>query len=307
MRIPKAMAAVTAGLMLGSCGGNGGDLTAATGSVDQAAMASLLASSATMFTDAMNSMKFDGSTDVALPFSGLNASVGAQSLSQSAGTFDACTVKSGSKADADSDGVAVGFRQDFNCNNIPHGNALMTLSGFYSEIDLDDTKFGMAGGFEFEFEFEDIYQASHETNTGRWQGFWTMKNTATAMTTESKFTAVSSSVPTDPADGLSDFEWQSDWKSSHFPEDMAAPWQKGVYKNSGFFRVTGAYTDQQKKRHEINVVFRVETKDLSYDRTACGTTFFKDGSLSYFDAEGNEFKYSFSGCTMTRTFNGQTL
>jgi hypothetical protein len=114
-------------------------------------------------------------------------------------------------------------------------------------------------------------------------------------------------VPTDPADGLSDFEWQSDWKSSHVPEDMAAPWQKGEYKNTGFFRVTGAYTDNQKKRHEINVVFRIETKDLLYDRGACGSTFFKSGSLSYFDSAENEFKYSFSNCTMTRTFNGQTL
>lgn len=311
MSIRIKLMTVVAGLtVLSSCGGDGGDLTDASGSVDQAMMVSLLASGATMFTDSMGSFKFDGGGQVSLPFSNLDASIGQKNVQQTAaggGSFDSCTTKSGNKTDADNDGIAVSYRQDFNCNGVSDGGALVSQVGFYSEKDLDDAKFGMRGGFEYEFEIRNVYEVAHETNTGAWRGLWSLRRTGSTYETESKYTAVSSNVPTDPTNGLADFEWQSTWKTVHTPEDMDSPWLKGKFKNDGFFRVTGKYTDNQKRLHEINVVFRVETKDLVYDRNACGGGFFKDGSYSYFDASGNEFKFSYTNCTEKKTFNGQDI
>ncbi|MES2962291.1 MAG: hypothetical protein V4760_00270 [Bdellovibrionota bacterium] len=296
---------VASSLAVTSCGGES-DLTAAGGTIESGALATVLAGTA--FTDFKTSITPSGTGGLSIPVSGLPTGTGTLVALAPTG-FEACTTTSGSATDgADADRVRAFYRQDLNCTDLVFHGGTNTFTGYYQEKDYDETKYGWAGGFLYDFDmtYKSVY--SHETNEGRWKGLWSVVNTGTTITTIGEWFSEGGSTPT--ATPAQKSVWRSTNKSSTVltPTNMATPWQAGSTVINGYFGVTGViYNSTTSTSYGLDVVFKIESQNLTYDRTTCTTGHYKDGTLSFTDGGGNVLKYTWVSCTETRTFNGTTI
>lgn len=285
---------------LTSCGGGApGELTEASGSIDAASMKAVIAGAggSVSIASLKSSMKIDAGA-VSPPFS-LPGGIGLLD------DYANCTTTTGSTTDADSDGIAKGFKRTFDCDSVPVSLGTVSRKGTYEEADKDETKSGWLGGFSTKFEFSDIYDASHEYNESVWSGTWEATTGTSSISLDYGFTISNKNI-VHSTGTESAFEYQTQWTQSYAFEDAASPWMKGTMSLDGFFRLTGSI-DYHNQLHDVAVVFKVTTDHLVYDRTACPVGFFKSGSMSYIDGSGNELKYSYNNCVETETFNGAAL
>ena len=300
--------ACATGLSFGlvSCGGES-ELSGAGGQIDATTMAQLLGTTA--ITDMMAAIVPTGTGDVTLPVQGLPGGIGTFSAFKTqAATFDACTTTTGSKTtDADTDGVPASYREEYNCSGVSTGAGVSNLLGHMQVTDSDDTKYGLRGGYNFDFDitYEDVM--SHETNYGNWGGTWGASFSGSTYTMASKYFYEAGSTP---SDGSPTSAWKAShqFTSSYTADDVAQPWESGTMSMNGFSRFSGSLYDQAMgQSYTLDVTFKIEANGLVYDRTACTDDFFKDGTLTFTDGSGNVFKYEYSNCTATRTFNGTSI
>ncbi len=297
-----------AGLGLASCGGES-ELSEAGGSIDQATLTMLLTTTA--FSDLTSSIVPSGTGSISLPVPGLPSGVGSLGLGK-LGTmagqadFGTCTVTSGAKTDGvDGDGVPASYREEFNCFGI---NGTSDLTGFMQMTDYDDTKHGVAGGYLFEFDITYNDRFGHENNFGVWRGTWGVTTSATQISMTSTYSSEAGSIPTADPDNAERWKVQNNHSTVYTPTDMASPWQAGAMTFSGYSRFSGRlYSQAQATVYPLDVTFRVESSNLTYDRTACPGSFFKDGSFTFSDGAGNRFTYTYVNCVQSRAFNGSAI
>lgn len=289
--------------MTASCGGRPG-LAGASGTVNAAALTALFAGTA-MGTQ-LDGLVFTGTGNVTPPL-GLPAGVGFVASLNKATNYDPCTVKTGSQTtDADADGIAKFFRQDFNCTSLPANPGTYSRVGYFQELDKDDTKHSIQGGFKYEMNFSSDYDAPHELDHSVWRGTWEATVDGATIVMGHDYTLVSDNEQRTGPRLISKFATQTQWTQTYRPTNLALPWQAGTYSLDGFVRFSGNI-NHNNKLVPIDVVFAVKATNLTYDRTACPGGHFRNGFMSFTDGGGNVLKYTYVNCTMTRTFNGQTI
>lgn len=302
----KKMTAAFAAFALaltGSCGGDGG-LMGAQGNVDAKTMTALLAGGSPVnFNQLLQSMEFDGTTAIQMPVS-LPTGVGFASL-QFAGIFDGCTTKTGSATDADGDGVAKGLKQVFNCSGISHPPGTMSLTGTYEEIDGDDAKPSIEGGWSFTYDFSSTYDAPHEYNDTVWSGGYSAKVSGKRTTMISQYKISNKQLQRQPPGPPTDFVLQSDWSTIYDAVDASQPWTAGTMTWDGYFGLTGKVSVAS-TLYEVAVVWQVKSK-ITYDRAACPGGFYKDGYMQFIDGGGGVFEYKYVNCNVTKFFNGKAI
>lgn len=294
----KTALALSAAILASSCGGGG--LGGAEGSLDAKTLSAVLTS--LPFTTILTGMKFDGGA-VTAPVS-LPAGVGFAAFVDQ---YSSCSVKEGSSADADGDGIAKNLTVTYNCPSLNANPGTYSRVGTYSETDFNDNKSSILGGFEFAFDFYSIYDAPHEYNEGSWKGSWAAKVEGKSIKMTHAYSIVNKNIQRTGGGSHepTDFTWQSDWVQTYFPDDMAAPWDKGRITWAGYLKLLGQLVANNQP-YNVYVVYEIDT-NVTYDRVGCAGSYFKDGYIKFIDAGGNVVKYQYTNCTQSRTINGATL
>ena len=304
-----------AGALLGlaACGGEP-DLTQAGGNIDQASLNIMKANNA--FADFTNQI-IPQETGAASPkFGNLPTGVGSLSAEEAqarATGYEDCTTSSGSTADgADGDGIFLSYRQDFNCVGIPvtgdsGTSGTSALTGFFSEIDKDDTLSGDKGGYKWQYDITYAYDLSHEKMGGTFSGL--SESTFSGGTLTQNWDYKVAANHTDVATGAkSNWYIKSKWLSMYTGDDPANPYLAGTMTLNGFFGLGGNFYESTSKTDvKLDVVFEISTEGLTYDRAACPTSFWKNGKLTFKDGSGNQYTYTYTNCTVATTFNGATI
>lgn len=286
-------------LCLASCGGEG-DLEVG-GTTDMATVQALLPT----FNSMISSFRLSDSGTVGLP-STITLPGGVGVFAETGPDFSGCKKETGSKTeDGDNDGIPRNFRQDFDCSNIANGTGKSTQVGHYEVTDKDDTKFGVLGGFKFDFDIAYNDEFAHETNKGGFKGTYEATIAGNALTLDSFFNYEGGSVPTD---GQPSSYWKSrnEYTTTYTPEDMLAPWTKGKFKIDGKTGYSGTiYVQQTKTEVPFDFVFKINA-DIEYDK-ACGS-YYTNGTFRFTDGSNNVFEYKYAGCgNQSITFNGQPV
>ena len=304
-----------AGALLGlaACGGEA-DLTQAGGNIDQASLNIMKTNNA--FQDFTNQI-IPQETGTASPkFGSFPTGVGSLSAEEAQAQrtgYEDCSTTSGSTADGtDGDGIFLSYRQDFNCENIPvtgdsGGTGTTSLVGFFSETDKDDTLIGDKGGYKWEYDVKYAYDFSHEKGSGTYTGL--SESTVSGGTLTQKYDYKVANTHTDTASGMaSNWYIKGKWLSSYTGDDPTNPYLSGSMTLNGFFGLGGNFYESTSKTDvKLDVVFEISTEGLTYDKTACPTSFWKNGKLTFKDGSGNQYTYTYTNCTVATTFNGSTI
>lgn len=304
------LALVGASLALASCGGES-DPTEAAGSIDSATLSAL--ATTTAFTDMKKAIVPSASGSITPPLSGLPAGVGfmgSHNLESEGDLYTSCTTTSGSDTDGpDGDGIPSFYREDYNCNEIaiPGHNGTTTMTGYMTKQDYNDTKYGVLGGYMFEFDMSYDQKFPHENNLGNWKGSWGAVLNGNTINLISTFSSEAGSIPTG-SEPPSQWKASSNFSTAYTPTNANAPWQAGSLSFSGFSRFSGTlYDSNQKTSYGLDVTFKIESSGLTYDRTACPSSFFQNGTYKLIDGTGNVLAFTYVNCTETRTFNGASF
>lgn len=307
-RLVLGLLAAPLAIMTVSCGDS--EPAGASGSISSSAMTAVVGTTA--LSDFTGSLKLSATGSVGLPFSNLPSGVGfmatalGDDVQAQAVSYTSCTTTTGSSTDgADGDSIPLSYRQDYSCYDLPDGNnGLTTLSGYYSVVDMDDSKYGSLGGYRFTFDFAYDDRMSHETNEGSWKGEFENTISSSSISYSGSYSAMGGSTPTSGV-GVSKWTWSANHNTTYTPTSIAQPWAAGTMSVSGFYRISGViYDSGTSTSHNVDVTFEVTSNSLEYDRTACTTGFYKNGSLRLTDGGGNVLLYNYSNCTQTRQFNG---
>ncbi|WP_347359254.1 hypothetical protein [Bdellovibrio sp.] len=289
------------GLLLNGCGGGGGALTAAGGSVNLAQATAIL--NAQGISTVMQSLVPTGG-------SGSPVTVPAAFV----GVFDSCTKKNPDPTvDDDGDGIPALLEVKFNCNRVAGDQPgyFMDRVGSYKIQDFKDAagaeNKGWGGGYRYEYDFSNSYLAPQEEFTNVYDGFFEVKNTSSKMSYSTAYTGTVRGFNKTPVYFEFNWKWQSQWTNTYIPEDMSLPYQKGSAKFDGFFGVSGVMAPDQQtgKQTEVKVVFALKSKNLRYDRSC--THYWSEGSISYIDGSNNELRYEYTCGSQTVYFNGEDI
>jgi hypothetical protein len=304
------IALVGASLALASCGGESTP-TEAAGSIDSATLSAL--ASTTALTDMKAAIVPSASGSITPPLSGLPTGVGfvgSHSLYPESSIYASCMTATGSDVDgADADDIPSSYREDYDCNEIPipGHNGTSTMTGYISKQDYDDTKYGILGGYMFDFDLNYDQKFSHENNVGNWSGSWGVVISGNTINLVSTFSSEAGSIPT-TGEPASLWKATSNFSTAYTPTNAAAPWQAGSVVFSGFSRFSGTlYDNTLKQSYDLDVTFKIESTGLTYDRAACPASFFQNGTYKLTDGAGNVLAFTYVNCTETRTFNGASI
>ncbi len=290
----KLICAAGLSLLLAGCGGGGGALSAASGSVNQAQALKI-------FSDA-NIMRALGTL---VPTDNAQAPISLPAGFM-AGMFDSCTTKNPtSPEDRDKDDIPALLEVKYSCNNIAVDSGLSTIVGTYKIVDFKDEagnqNKGWGGGFRYDLDFSNGYAHSGEEVKDIYKGYFEVKNTSSSLSYNSEYTGTVVGKNFTPAFDWY-WKWQSQWENTYTPDEMAQPYAKGSAKFNGFFAVSGTMEpDASGKQTVVKVVFALKSKDLKYDRSC--STYWKEGSIIYVDGSNNEIRYDYSCANFKVFFN----
>ncbi|KYG66992.1 hypothetical protein AZI86_08190 [Bdellovibrio bacteriovorus] len=289
------LTAASISLLLGGCGGKGGKLSAAGGTVTQAQALAIFSNQ--NISVAMQSL---------VPSGNPNAPI--QMPINFAGMFDSCTTKNPeTPVDNDGDGIPLSLQVKYACNGINEGASTLNRKGTYKIVDFNDESgnenMGWGGGYRYDFDFSNQYVAGHEEFKDTYDGFFEVKKTSSAIRYSSGYTGTVDGFNKNPKYFEWNWNWQSQWDNVYIPDDMSQPYQKGSAKFDGFFAVTGTMEpDQSNQQTKVKVVFKLKSTGLKYDRSC--SQHWSEGSIIFLDGSNNEIRYEYSCSGSKAYFNG---
>lgn len=288
------------GLLLNGCGGGGGALTAAGGSVNLAQATAIFGTQGV--STAMQSLVPSGNavSPIVMPAGFV-------------GIFDSCTKRNPeTTVDEDGDGIPLSLDVKYSCDRVStEGGGFAKRLGTYKLVDFNDSvgneNKGWGGGYRYDFDFSNAYVAPHEEFTDIYDGYFEVKKTSSTLGYSSAYTGTVVGHAKTPVSFDWKWKWQSQWNNTYTPEDMSQPYQKGSAKFDGFFGVSGTMEPdmQTGKQTEVKVVFVLKSKNLKYDRSC--SQFWSEGSISYVDGSNNEIRYEYACSSMKAYFNGDEV
>lgn len=294
-------------MLIAGCGGGGGALSAAGGSVTSAQVQAIFADATILnvlrtleVTDNMGSPP-------------VNDQIGGGLLDD---PFASCTRSNKDTAvDADGDGIKKHLKYEYNCNQVNAGyGGVASRVGFYEVVDHNDEDApenkGWGGGYRYTYEFDSAYKNAHEEMTFGYNGYFDVKNTGGSLIYDSKYKSHVDGEGTDDTGKQLKWSWvwQTNWKNVYTPDDMTQFYKAGNVRIEGFFKVAGSMTPNQTGvSTNVNVVFEVASKDLRYDRDTCPSYFWSQGEMSFKDGSGNVYKYVYSCGPAKAYYNGKEI
>lgn len=284
-------------LLLSGCGGGGGSLTAAGGSVNLAQATKIF--TANQVSTALGSL---------VPSANTNSPVSLPTNFVASNPFAACTQENPlNEVDDDGDNIPLLKEFKYNCNGVASGKSILKRVGYYKIVDFNDApgieNKGWGGGYRFEFDFSNSMDASHEMFNDIYNGFFEVKKTASSLGYSSEYTGTVQGMNKTPVQFEWNWKWQSKWDNVYTPEDMAKPYDKGSAKFNGFFGVTGSIPGNNNELVEVKVVFELKSKGLKYDNSC--NYHWSEGSISYVDGSKNEVRYEYACSSVKVYFNGK--
>ncbi len=273
------------------CGGNGGPLTAAGGSLNSNQLQS--AEIGQRFTDLLNNLK-------------PNANPSVRSFPTGVGfvesPYDSCRTQSpGPTIDNDGDGIPVLLETKYSCSGVSGDEGFYSdLIGTYRVRDFDDSLTYARGGYRYDY---DLHYISTNRSTHFFDfsflGYYSAETTRNSLRMASDF---QSSVEGEDNGVKMKFTYQTTFSATYHPADMATPYAAGTLNMEGFFKLEGMLSDNLP---DAKVVFKFVGKDLVYEYPGC-TQYYKSGTIAFSDGANNQLVYTFNCNTAPIiTFNGE--
>lgn len=283
-------------------------LSSASGHVDETTVKALLKTPA--FHDFLASFKLQGDGKIRLPFSEVPEGIGVlqDGESSSAPDLRACMSVTGSPKDGeDRDGIPLLYRQDFDCYGISNASGKSDIVGYYQVVDKDDTKYGVLGGFAFNFNIAFNEDWPKQKNQGALSGKIDVTPEGETFVFERAYSYEIGINSTEKPEISGYLKLQNQMATVYAPKNIAKPWASGSMKTSGYCGFTAAfYNSAAQSSQPLSFVFEVEM-NVDYDLDKCGSSFFKNGSMQFVDGYGNVLAYNFKDCVPDVTFNGKSL
>lgn len=287
--LTKAILVLTALLVLGSCGGNGGQpLDATSGPLVLAGL-----------TTALNNLP-KSNTVPSLPVGGISTSAVRAMATACEQVAPAVPV------DSDADGIAKIKTYTFDCTDSVSGESSFSRKGSVEIQDLDETVAGMIGGIRVDFALEKFDYTDLTTNRSfgfSYNGFWNYLKQGSALVSSSEFKGTVGYETAASTKNNFSFEYTWDWVMT--PDNESTPWTTGKTEFKGTYKMDGQFAIEDSgghhKQHEGTWVIDYYSKDMTYDSTCA--KWYKSGTLNLSDG-ANKISIEFSCSTAKLYVNG---
>ncbi len=210
---------------------------------------------------------------------------------------DSCTKKEPAElVDADDDGIPVSLKVTYDCKDV--GTIKLNQSGSYSLSDKNDAD--KIGGFTGEMSFTSSYTqdggfTSESTYSGK---FDQTRDGATVSGSTSYKLENKGQVAGQEFSGVAAGMNITYKLTGTDANDIE---KAGTAEISGFYALSPATVDGKPQSR----VVKISSEALTYDES-CDSGY-KSGTITATDGKDNKIVYTFTDCTVARTYNGEAI
>lgn len=218
-----------------------------------------------------------------------------------------------SPVDADGDGVALKKSYIFDCTDLNVSGTTYTHKGSFTSQDLDDTKAGAAGGYQYDYNMTEWTSVDSSQNKYRYSyvGTANFKQVGSTFVYKNDFSGTyyyKSAVPYHGITAATDYKYRHVWDSTWIPDSAGSPWTMATHNFTGRYEMSGTFLSEVGGNHKLYdgaVVMNFTGKSLRY-QTGCSVGY-QSGDVTMDDGFGNILKITYLCSSVTITMNGQKV